>query len=63
MKRIGVLTSGGSPSAGDRSLDTWLGVKGMDLIEVPFADVQKCIHAFDTGIAELVDIMAVMTRA
>ena len=40
-----------------------VGVKGLDLIQVPFADVQKGIHAVDTGIAELVDIMAVMTRA
>lgn len=40
-----------------------VGVRGMDLIEVPFADVQKGTHAADTGIAELVDVMAVMTRA
>ena len=40
-----------------------VGVKGIDLIEVPFADVQKGVHAADTGIAELVDVMAVMTRA
>ena len=39
-----------------------VGVHGNDLIEVPFADVQKGIHAADTGIAELVDVMAVMTR-
>ena len=39
-----------------------VGVRGMDLIEVPFADVQKGVHAADTGIAELVDVMAVMTR-
>lgn len=40
-----------------------VGIRGMDLIEVPFADVQKGAHAADTGIAELVDVMAVMTRA
>lgn len=40
-----------------------VGLRGMDLIEVPFADVQKGTHAADTGIAELVDVMAVMTRA
>ena len=40
-----------------------VGVKGMDLIQVPFADVQKGVHAVDAGIAELVDVMAVMTRA
>ena len=40
-----------------------VGVRGMDLIEVPFADVQKGTHAADTGIADLVDVMAVMTRA
>ena len=40
-----------------------VGVRGMDLIEVPFADVQKGMHAADTGIADLVDVMAVMTRA
>ena len=39
-----------------------VGVRGNDLIEVPFADVQKGVHAADTGIAELVDVMAVMTR-
>ena len=40
-----------------------VGVRGMDLIEAPFADVQKGTHAADTGIADLVDVMAVMTRA
>jgi len=40
-----------------------VGVRGNDLIEVPFADVQKGTHAADTGIAELVDVMAVMTRS
>ena len=40
-----------------------VGVRGMDIIEVPFADVQKGTHAADTGIADLVDVMAVMTRA
>ncbi len=40
-----------------------VGVRGMDLIEVPFSDVQKGAHAADTGIADLVDVMAVMTRA
>ena len=40
-----------------------VGVRGMDIISTPFADVQKGLHAADTGIAELVDVMAVMTRA
>ena len=40
-----------------------VGVRGMNVIEVPFADVQKGPHAADCGIAELVDVMAVMTRA
>lgn len=40
-----------------------VGVQGMDLMEVPFADVQKGKHAADIGIAQLVDVMAVMTRA
>ena len=40
-----------------------VGVRGMDIIEVLFADVQKGTHAADTGIADLVDVMAVMTRA
>jgi len=40
-----------------------VGIRGMDMIDVPFADVQKGFHAADTGIAELVDVMAVMTRA
>ena len=39
-----------------------VGVRGMDIIEVPFADVQKGTHAADTGIADLVDVIAVMTR-
>jgi len=33
------------------------------MIEVPFADVQQGPHASDLGVAELVDVMAVMTRA
>jgi len=40
-----------------------VGVRGMDLISTPFADVQKGLRAADTGIAKLVDVMAVMTRA
>ena len=40
-----------------------VGVRGMDIIDVPFADVQKGVHAADAGIARLVDVMAVMTRA
>lgn len=40
-----------------------VGVRGMNVMEVPFADVQKGPHAADSGIAELVDVMAVMTRA
>jgi 6-phosphofructokinase len=40
-----------------------VGVRGMEIIATPFADVQKGLHAADTGIAELVDVMAVMTRA
>lgn len=39
-----------------------VGVHGSSLIEVPFADVQKGVHAVDIGIADLVDVMAVMTR-
>ena len=39
-----------------------VGVRGNQLIDVPFADVQKGEHAVDTGISQLVDIMAVMTR-
>ena len=39
-----------------------VGVKGTQLIEVPFADVQLGTHAVDAGVAELVDIMAIMTR-
>ena len=39
-----------------------VGVRGTQLIEVPFADVHKGEHAVDKGIADLVDIMAVMTR-
>jgi len=39
-----------------------VGVRGSEMINVPFADVQKGTHAADTGIAELVDVMAVMTR-
>ena len=40
-----------------------VGVRGMNVSEVPFEDVQKGAHAADSGIAELVDVMAVMTRA
>ena len=40
-----------------------VGVRGMEMISTPFADVQKGMHAADTGIANLVDVMAVMTRA
>lgn len=41
-----------------------VGVQGTRLVEVPYADVQKGNgHAVDTGIAQLVDVMAVMTRA
>lgn len=39
-----------------------VGVRGTKLVEVPFADVQNGAHAVDAGAAELVDIMAVMTR-
>ena len=39
-----------------------VGVRGQKLIEVPFEDVQKGVHAVDEGVPELVDIMAVMTR-
>lgn len=39
-----------------------VGVSGNQLINVPFADVQKGLHAADTGVNKLVDIMAVMTR-
>ena len=39
-----------------------VGIRGNDLIEVPFADVQKGDHASDRGLLELVDIMSVMTR-
>ena len=39
-----------------------VGIRGNDLIEVPFADVQKGDHAADRGLLELVDIMSVMTR-
>ena len=40
-----------------------VGIRGMDMIHVPFADVQKGPHAADLGVADLVDVMAVMTRA
>ncbi len=39
-----------------------VGVRGTNLIEVPYSDVHKGEHAVDKGIAQLVDIMAVMTR-
>ncbi len=39
-----------------------VGVRGTHLIEVPFSEVQKGEHAADAGIADLVNIMAVMTR-
>lgn len=39
-----------------------VGVSGTQLINVPFSDVQKGLHAADTGVNKLVDIMAVMTR-
>ena len=39
-----------------------VGVRGTQLVAVPFEDVQKGEHAIDAGVAELVDIMAVMTR-
>lgn len=39
-----------------------VGIRGTNLIEVPFEDVQKGEHAADQGLAELVDIMAVITR-
>lgn len=39
-----------------------VGTRGDDLIHVPFCDVQIGRHAADSGIAELVDIMAVMTH-
>lgn len=40
-----------------------VGVRGNQLIEVPFSDVQKGEHAVDKGILDLVNIMAVMTQA
>ena len=39
-----------------------VGVRGTKLIEVPYAEVHNGEHAVDKGIAQLVDIMAVMTR-
>ena len=39
-----------------------VGERGLKLINVPFADVQKGAHAVDEGLSELVDVMAVMTR-
>ena len=39
-----------------------VGIRGNELIEVPFADVQKGEHAADKGLLDLVDIMSVMTR-
>lgn len=39
-----------------------VGIHGDDMIHVPFCDVQIGKHAADAGIAELVDIMAVMTH-
>ena len=37
-----------------------VGVRGTKLIEVPFADVQNGEHAADSGLADLVDVMAVI---
>jgi len=37
-----------------------VGIRGNKLIDVPFADVQKGDHASDTGMTDLVDIMAVI---
>lgn len=39
-----------------------VGIRGEKSIHVPFADVQVGNHASDTGLIDLVDIMAVMTR-
>ena len=39
-----------------------VGIRGNELIEVPFADVQKGERAADKGLLDLVDIMSVMTR-
>ena len=40
-----------------------VGVRGMDYIAVPYADMQKGPSVTDSGIAQLVDVMAVMTHA
>lgn len=39
-----------------------VGIRGTKLIEVPFSDVQIGEHAADTGLTNLVDIMAVINR-
>lgn len=39
-----------------------VGIRGESDIQVPFADVQKGPHAADLGLAELIDVMAIMTR-
>jgi len=39
-----------------------VGMRGTNMIEVPFADVQKGTNAAEQGIAKLVDVMAVMTH-
>ena len=38
-----------------------VGVRGTRLIEVPFSDVQKGEHLADTGLTDLVDVMAVIS--
>ena len=39
-----------------------VGVRGMDQIYVPLDEVQKGMHLADRGIADTIDVMAVMTR-
>ncbi len=39
-----------------------VGVRGTDLIEVPFAEVQNGEHRADKGLLDLVDVMSVMSR-
>ena len=39
-----------------------VGVRGQNVIEVPYADVQKGEHTVDRGVADLVKVMAVMTQ-
>ena len=39
-----------------------VGERASRLINVPFADVQKGEHAIDTGLSQLIDVMAVMTH-